>query len=331
VGAPRTADPAMLRLVAELYYLRDRSQPEIAELTGFSVSKVSRLLATAREEGVVRIEVRGPSVGADPVAAALADALGIEVLVTPAEETSPGLAGRLCGIAAAPAVLARMPEAGVVGIGGGRTIGALVDALATSSRPGLVVVPLVGGWEVRDADLDTNATARRLAARLGGSSLALHAPGVLDSEATKIALLGDSAVRATTGHWERVHLALVGTSGTPTAEAGYPTIMDRLDEAGRQRIRDRGAVGDVAAQLVAFDGSLVDDEFMRRTVAIPLELLRRVPRVILVAAGWTKVEAIVGAARSGLVHTVITDRPTAAAALALVRGIAAGALAAVGR
>ena len=43
-------DPDMMRLVAELYYLRDHSQPEIADVTGFSVSKVSRLLAQAREQ-----------------------------------------------------------------------------------------------------------------------------------------------------------------------------------------------------------------------------------------------------------------------------------------
>ena len=49
------ADREILRLVAELYYERDLRQPEIAELTGFSVSKISRILALARELGVVRI------------------------------------------------------------------------------------------------------------------------------------------------------------------------------------------------------------------------------------------------------------------------------------
>ena len=41
----------MLRLVSELYYVRALGQPEIAALTGFSVSKVSRLLAAARSAG----------------------------------------------------------------------------------------------------------------------------------------------------------------------------------------------------------------------------------------------------------------------------------------
>ena len=49
----------MMRLVAELYYIRELGQPEIAALTGFSISKVSRLLAAARAAGVVRISVEG--------------------------------------------------------------------------------------------------------------------------------------------------------------------------------------------------------------------------------------------------------------------------------
>ena len=47
-----SADREVMRLVAELYYARDLRQPEIAEMTGFSVSKVSRILAQAREVGM---------------------------------------------------------------------------------------------------------------------------------------------------------------------------------------------------------------------------------------------------------------------------------------
>jgi DNA-directed RNA polymerase specialized sigma24 family protein len=54
-----TSQREMMRLVAQLYYVRELGQPEIAALTGFSISKVSRLLASARASGVVRISVEG--------------------------------------------------------------------------------------------------------------------------------------------------------------------------------------------------------------------------------------------------------------------------------
>jgi len=58
----------------------------------------------------------------------------------------------------------------------------------------------------------------------------------------------------------------------------------------------------------------------RRHHLLPIETLRKVPRVIGIAAGSNKVETIVAGARTGLLHLLITDEPTAAAALALIYG-----------
>jgi DNA-binding transcriptional regulator LsrR (DeoR family) len=309
----------MLRLVAELYYGRDMGQPEIAALTGFSVSKVSRLLASARATGVVRISVETSPDEPSPLARALSDALGVEVWVTPGHDRTPAVAARLCGVAAAPRLARELPESGAIGLTGGYTVESLVEALPACSRPRSVVVPLVGGWDSSNPHLNSNEIARRLAERIGAPVRLLHAPGLLDDEATTAALLADSAVTATTRYWDELRLALVGMSGAPRQSPGYGTVMDRLDDAGRSRLEARGAVGDVAGHLVRLDGSFLQDEWERRTISIPVDKLRRVPRVVGIAAGSNKVETIVAGSRTGLLHALITDEPTAAEALALLQ------------
>ncbi len=309
---------AMMRLVAELYYVRELGQPEIATLTGFSVSKVSRLLAAARIAGVVRISVEGTPSEPTPLARALSAALGVEAWVTPGHETAPALAARLCGVAAAPRLAGELPEEGAIGLTGGYTVESLVAALPNRSHPRAVVVPLVGGWDSSNPHLNSNEIARHMAERIGAGLRLLHAPGLLDNEATTAALLSDSAVTATTRFWGELRLALVGMSGAPRFAPGYGTVMDRLDPGGRARLADKGAVGDVAGHLVRIDGSFVQDEWERRTISIPIESLRKVPRVVGIAAGSNKVETIVAGAKTGLLHVLITDEPTAAAALALL-------------
>jgi DNA-binding transcriptional regulator LsrR (DeoR family) len=320
VAEPSGDGREMLRLAAELYYGREMGQPEIAALTGFSVSKVSRLLAAARASGVVRITVEGTPAEPSPLERALSAALGVEVWATPGHDRTPAVAARLCGVAAAPRLAAELPSDGAIGLTGGYTVESLVDALPAANRQNAVVVPLVGGWDSRNPHLNSNEIARRLADRIGASVRLLHAPGLLDSEATTAALLADSAVTATTRYWEELRLALVGMSGAPRHSPGYGTVMDRLDDAGRSRLAEHGAVGDVAGHLVRLDGSFLQDEWERRTISIPLETLRRVPRVVGIAAGSNKVETIVAGARTGLLHLLITDEPTAADALALVQG-----------
>ena len=322
---PRVAlgrDREIVRLVAELYYGRGLNQPEISALTHFSVSKVSRLLALGRESGVVRITIEPASGQVDPVAATLSATLGVEIHVTPGRETSPAVAARLCGVAAVEFVLESLPTSGVVGLGGGYTVEALVAALPRMERAAITVVPLVGGWDARNQHLDVNEAARRMANRLGATAFTLHAPGMLDSEATRNALLADSAIAATTRFWAQVDWALIGVSGGPHERPGYTTVMDRLDEVGRERLASKGVVGDISGHLFAVDGSFVDDEWTHRTLSIPLKLLRQATDIVLVAAGSNKVGAIVGAARTGIVTTIITDRPTAEAALRLARATA---------
>src|ERR1035437_6951795 len=357
VAASQAAEPAeatspteatnlreMMRLVAQLYYVRGLGQPEIAALTGFSISKVSRLLSAARAAGVVRIAVEGVPTAPTPIARALSAALDVEVWVTPGHETAPVLAARLCAVAAAPRLLDELPQEGAIGLTGGYTVESLVNALPAGSSPAgslaagsspvgsmparsappgshprVVVVPLVGGWDSSNPHLNSNEIARHMAERIGAGVRMLHAPGLLDNEATTAALLSDSAVTATTRYWGELKLALVGMSGAPRYAPGYGTVMDRLDEAGRTRLTDKGAVGDVAGHLVRLDGSFVQDEWERRTISIPIETLRQVPRVIGIAAGSNKVETIVAGARTSLLHLLITDEPTAAAALELLR------------
>jgi len=320
-----TSQREMLRLVAELYYVRELGQPEIASLTGFSVSKVSRLLSAARAGGVVRISVERAPAEPTPLARSLGQALGVEVWITPGHETTPALAARLCGVAAAPRLAQVLPEDGAVGLTGGYTVESLVSALPTLARPRVTVVPLVGGWDSSNPHLNSNEIARHLAERLGATVRLLHAPGLLDSEATTSALLADSAVTATTRYWSELRFALVGMSGAPRFNPGYGTVMDRLDEAGRARLEATGAVGDVAGHLVRLDGSFVQDVWERRTISIPIETLRTVPRVVGIAAGSNKVDTIVAGARTGLLHVLVTDEPTAAAALRLVTGEPAAA------
>jgi DNA-binding transcriptional regulator LsrR (DeoR family) len=233
-------------------------------------------------------------------------------------------------VAAAPRLAGELPEEGAIGLTGGYTVESLVAALPSRSHPGAVVVPLVGGWDSSNPHLNSNEIARHMAERIGAGLRLLHAPGLLDNEATTAALLSDSAVTATTRFWGELRLALVGMSGGPRFAPGYGTVMDRLDPEGRARLAAKGAVGDVAGHLVRIDGSFVQDEWERRTISIPIDSLRKVPRVVGIAAGSNKVETIVAGARTGLLHVLITDEPTASAALRIL-GAGDGGAAAAGK
>jgi DNA-binding transcriptional regulator LsrR (DeoR family) len=179
-----------------------------------------------------------------------------------------------------------------------------------------VIVPVVGGWDTQNTFLDGNEAARRLAERLGAQPRTLLAPAVLDTPEMKDALMREPTVAGTTSTWGSLDLALLGIGGRPESYPGYRTVVDRLGEASRHELRDQGVIGDLAGHFFRTDGTFVD-AWSSRTLAISIEELRTVKRVIAVAAGAPKAPPILGALRTGLVDVLITDRPTAEAVLRL--------------
>jgi DNA-binding transcriptional regulator LsrR (DeoR family) len=68
---------ALAALVARRYYLDERSEVEIAGDLGLSRFKIARLLETARDSGLVRIEVGHPGLIDVDLAAQIMDRFGL--------------------------------------------------------------------------------------------------------------------------------------------------------------------------------------------------------------------------------------------------------------
>jgi len=310
------SDREIMRLVAELYYERDLRQPEVAAMTGFSVSKVSRLLSAAREQGIVHITVEPAPEERPELAVALGERFGLTVEITPGRQRDAAAAARLCGLGAVDRLLPRLPERGVLGVAAGYTMDALASGMPRLQRPGLSIVPIVGGWDAENPFLDSNQLAGRLAERVGGQSRALLAPAVVETAEMREALLRDSTVASTASMWRDVDVALVGIGGSPTAHPGYRTVIDRLGEAARADLRAAGVIGDLAGHFFRADGSFLE-AWSQRMLAMSIAELRATPTVMAIAAGAAKAAPIMGALRSGVIKVLVTDSATAAAVLAL--------------
>lgn len=282
------------------------SQVDIAKRLGVSTATVSRMLQRARAEGIVRIEIRDLE-AADDLGATLVARLGLKaaaVVETPSANalaTLAGPVGEMLGRAG-------LRPGSVVAVGWGRAIRAILDA-GLPPIPGVLVVPATGGMQQHLPHFQVNEFVRLAAEQLGGTPHFIHAP-YLPSAATRAAFLADPAIAASVALWDRIDAALVGIGlpharNSPEASAATP---------GEQALID--AVGDVIRHYFDADGRLIDWDGEGRMIAASPEQLRRTPLVIGAAAGIEKVEAILGAIRTGFVSALVTDVRTADALLA---------------
>jgi DNA-binding transcriptional regulator LsrR (DeoR family) len=309
----RRAD--LLAEVATLYY-RDRlDQEAIAGRVGLSRSTVSRLLSEAMATGVVEIRIRQPLPLVDDLGRELARRFDLrDAQVLDARERTEGALERV-GRLAARYLDSILAEGDVLAISWGTGVHAVAAGLDSVTPRGIEVVQMLGGAGSRDAEVDGTELARRMADTFGGRCRYLSAPLVVDDEQVAMALLRQRGVRETLAAAAHADVALVGI-GALVPEVSSLLRAGYLTRDGLAELRRLGAVGDVCGHHFGVDGAMVDTELSRRVVAIDVDSLRGIPRVIGVASGAAKAEALVGALRARLVNVLVTDAATARAVLA---------------
>jgi DNA-binding transcriptional regulator LsrR (DeoR family) len=303
------SDHDLLVRASRLYYELGETQNAIAERLGVTRPQVSRLLKRARAEGIVEIRIIDATSAESPAADSLRRSYGLDAV-----HLAPTVAGpedvnrRMVGRLAAQILRSGVRDGEIIGIGDGASVTAVADALEDAAAPvAATVVPLAGGYWSPGPERDP---FRRIADAFGALPHGLMAPGLLDDAATKTALEAHAGVQAILELWSRLDVAIYGIGGRSwgAAQVGGP-VMDHLESAD--------AVGEMLIAPYDLDGVFVCPELRERVLAFDARALGRVPTSIAVAAGESKVRPILGALRTGVVRTLVTDVATAEAVVAL--------------
>jgi len=306
------ANPSLATQVARLYFDRGMTKVQIATHLGISRFRVARHLDNALATGLVRIEYRDAPVEDRTLATAFEARFGLDLCAVAATED--GVA-RLAG----SVIDGLIRPNDVVGIAWGSTMAAVVRELPTRTPSSIEVVQLAGSSVRFGRGRDAGELARVLADRLGAMHRAIYAPAFVEGAALRAALLGEPEIAETVARFEALDLAIVGIGAMPSAGREAASSLLRsgvLDESDVRRLVTAGAVGDLVVHPFDAAGRFVAPELAERAMAIGVEDLRRVRRVVAVAAGTHKADAIRGALATGIVRMLVTDGPTARAVLA---------------
>ncbi len=319
-AAPEPAAPwgsSVLYAAARMYYSEDATQAEIATRMGISRATVSRVLSEARRRGIVKITVIEPAPDADDeLRRAVERELALDrVFIATSTGTASPLADDQLGPSLGPAVGRALTEAGLVHgdavvVSSGRTLYEVARS-RLPQLPGVLVAPAVGGIDQPEDWFQTNEITRLLAAATGGRALYLFAPA-LPGPGLYATLRRDPTIQRVLGLWSQATLVLTGVGAAPLIRAQVPQYVPTSADSLRR------AVGDVCGRFFDRDGRPVEFEGSDRLIALGLDDLRRLPAVVGVATGPTKVQPIIAAARAGYLDQLVTDQSTAEESLARV-------------
>ncbi|MDR1188237.1 MAG: sugar-binding transcriptional regulator [Bifidobacteriaceae bacterium] len=306
----------VLAQAARMYYEQNLSQSQIAQRLGRSRPTISRMLAAAREQGIVRIEIRVPQERNESLERALVRRLGlVDCRVMAASGDAQEAVERL-GRGAAGYLNALLQDGMTVGISSGRSLAATARFLEPNQSVRLEIVQVIGAIATDDATTDTPVIARALAKAYDARCRYLHVPLVVADAQARDLFMRDRSVAATLQLAMRADVVIVGV-GTLNKDRG-PLFDGLLSPKELAAISASGGVGHICGEHFDSTGQRLDIDINDRVVGIGLGALRRIPRVVAVAGGARKATAIIAAARSKYFDTLITDELAAAAILRVV-------------
>jgi DNA-binding transcriptional regulator LsrR (DeoR family) len=299
--------------VARLFFDTQLTKVEIAARLRISRFRVARLLDQALADGVVRIEFRDAPAPDRALGRAIEARFGVGRCVVAQTDDEAALAR------VGADVLDGLIDPGAqIGIAWGSTVGRVVRAMPERSDPAIDVVQLAGSSTNVDAGIDPGDLTVVLAQRLGGRHHRIHAPAFVESAELRRALVRQPEIAAAVALFDTLSVALIGI-GAFVLSGGLPSSSllrsGALSPADRDTLAGLHAVGDLLVHPFRADGAFVAPDLAGRSVAISVDQLRRVPKVLAVAAGSTKLAAIVGALATGVIDVLVTDAPTASALL----------------
>jgi DNA-binding transcriptional regulator LsrR (DeoR family) len=309
----------LMAKVARLYYGSGLRQTEITERLNIHQSTVSRLLRRAEKEGIVRITLSMPSGLYPELEDALQSAYGLrEAIVVDSIDQEDQIVRDL-GAAAAFYLETTLKPTDVIGISSwSAALLAMVESMHPHPKAGARVVQILGGIGNPGAEAHATQLTQRLATMLAGTATLLPAPGAVGSAEARRVMLKDRYVLEARALFKSVTVALVGIGAVEPSKllAASGNVFSSQE---LKSLSDRGAVGDICLRFFDAAGAPVITPLNDRVIAIELQELKRVHRVIGIAGGRRKTAAIRGALQGQLINMLITDRSTAER---LIRGVA---------
>lgn len=231
----------------------------------------------------------------------LEEALSLSrVIVVPGDsEKDPAVFSEL-GRTAARILTESLEDNMVVAVSGGSTMADLVSKV-NQSFSGITVVPARGGLG-EQVHFQANLVAAVLAAKLGGNYRLIHVADNLSEEALEAVLSSDKATVSVVDLMKRADILVHGIGRAETMAKRRELPQDVID------IITKDCVGETLGHYFDVSGQC---RHVTNSVGLRLNDLEQIGKVIAVAGGRAKAEAILSVVRAGKQDILILDEAAA--------------------
>jgi deoxyribonucleoside regulator len=304
--------------IAYLYYRLNYSQQSIAKLFGTTKMSISRYLKQARERKLVKMEVDLPFEIDYQLQEKLKESFRLQNIVVAknlAKENTKVFLGKIASFH----LNYFIKPNDTIGIGIGETIYMLSKFLQNEIYNDVTVFPLIGNSQISLSYINIESILYNFKNKLHCKGYLFPAPVRVKSKEDKEMLLSKGFIYDKTLElWDKCTVMILGIGNISKKSAFVGNIVDALTFKEIVFLKEKKTVGEILANFYDINGNIIaEEEISSKFVGISMGKMVSTKKVIAVAGGKDKVNAIYGALKTGAINMLITDNEAAQGILKL--------------
>lgn len=308
--APQVDEEAALAArAAWLHFAGGKTQGEVAELLGVQSTKAHRLIARARNDGLIRVFVEGPISGCIGLEEKLKSDFGLQFCEVVPNIDEGSLPLRTLGMAGAR-YIRNLIENGryeMIGIGHGRTLAAAADLMPSVPARNTKFVSLLGGLTRRFAASPFDVI-HRLAERTAAEAYLMPVPFFANTAKDRHVLESQYGVSDVIAMSRQAELYIAGIGEVD--RKSFIATAGMVDEEDVDEVMKTGACAEILGHFFSEQGQHLPNSVSERALAPRFADLKS-HKIVALAGGTSKTRAIRAILEHGLLFGLITDEATA--------------------
>ncbi|MGB4609765.1 MAG: sugar-binding domain-containing protein [Saccharofermentanales bacterium] len=297
--------------IAELYYNGNYTQSEIAQRFSISRPKVSRSLAEAREQGIVKIFIDNKVESVNSIENHIMDRFNLHaVKVVSVPDYDPVLSMQITAQAAANFIVDFFEQGDDIGISWGLTIYSLAKYFPDICLDETRFFQITGSLDSTTIRSRAGEIINIFSQKFNTNSVyTMPCPVMLDNKIIVDILLHDSKIKKLYEMTCNCNKLIINLA--PATKDCCLFMANYIDENDLINLNQKGAQGSICNRFIDINGNICDPALNDRTFGIPLSKIKGKEKVISIVSSIKKVPVLLAALNSNLINVLVIDSVSA--------------------
>jgi DNA-binding transcriptional regulator LsrR (DeoR family) len=302
--------------IAELFYVQDMNQYEIARKFNFSTAKLSRIIKDAKKRGIIEFKIKKFDNRILELEAELEKAYGLKEVIIyhnpNVEDYDEDFLFHEVGMLAA-GYLKRVIEDDLnIALAWGKTLHYFVKNVRVDKKCKVNIFSTLGGSNLLTHEYQNNYLVQNLSEKIGGSAYLIYLPLVIENSLEELMKMNNN-VEQYIGSTSNIDYYFHGIGVISERARLYP--HHGWNKNFIQRLKNKNIVGEIGFNFFDLEGNFIASELEERTIRLNSEQIKKIKNKIAIVSGKEKVLPLKGYLHTGLCDVLITDSKTAVSVL----------------